>query len=230
MPRKEDKGITEEFSYILPKEGQKLTVYAEFLQSLQQKARHYNRCLGEVSWVTGKVLLLARPLCKKPGDWSQFLNTISVGPGKKLKPGTARLMMKIADVVDEEEAKRWSYSGMLARIYPDTYGKDIKSDLEDADDGQQSTKRVKNRKSRIPNAKTPLTVTAFEKTTSKILLESQRLNTGFADSGKHLDKEVEMLRNARRCVDSALNELGDAKNLVEKRITYLTTETRKEAA
>ena len=98
-----DHGLIIELDVVLPAEGQKLTVYADFLLKLQARQDFFSRNLGYSSWLQGKILNMARKRCKR-GEWGKFLATIEVGPGKTLKPGTARLCRRIADLVVGSQA------------------------------------------------------------------------------------------------------------------------------
>ena len=112
---KTNKGLIMDFDVVLPDEGQKLTVYVDFLSKLQERYSFFGRNLGYTSWLQGKVLNMARKQCKKKGDWGKFLATIQVAPGKTMSPETARHCRRIADLVEESQAKKKSFASSTLR-------------------------------------------------------------------------------------------------------------------
>ena len=221
-----NEGMIIDFDVVLPDEGQKLTVYADFLLKLQARQDFFSRNLGYSSWLQGKVLNMARKKCKH-GKWGKFLATIDVGPGKTLKPGTARLCRRIADLVEENQAKKKTYIEMLAMIYP-SFAKELKNDAED--ETPTLTRKRKGQKRPLGKSKVPLHPDRYQTKLRRILSDSQSLAGGLEEVGMNPTDEIAQCRDCIRLADSAINELHGVKTVCQSAIDKYPTKQRKEAA
>lgn len=224
--KKED-GVIIDFDVVLPKAGQRVTDYADFLLRLQSKSQFFDRNLGYVSWLQGKVLIMAREECKKKGSWSKFLGSIDVAPGKTLSPETAAKLRKIASVVVESQARVKSYSEMLKMAYP-SYAKELKKDAED-DNVALFGRKKKSKGRRDEASKEPFHPEKYQKTLRNILSSSQLLKVGMAEVGMSPTDEIDHCRDCIRLADSAINELQTAKSICQAAIDKYPTQPRKAA-
>lgn len=221
-----DHGLIIDFDVVLPSEGQKLTVYADFLLNLQTRHHFFSRNLGYSSWLQGKVLNMARKQCKH-GEWGKFLATIEVAPGKTLKPGTARLCRRIADLIEESQAKKKTYIEMLAMIYP-SFAKELRDDAES--ETPTLTRKRKGKKRPLGKSRVPLHPDKYQTKLRRILSESQSLAGGLEEVGVNPTDEIAQCRDCIRLADSAINELQEAKTVCQAAIDKYPTETRKKVA
>lgn len=224
---KTENGLIVDFDVVLPAEGQKLPVYADFLLKLQTKQSFFNRNLGFSSWLQGKVLNMARAKCKKKGDWGKFLAKIEVGPEKPMSLETARLCRRIADHVEESQAKKKTYSQMLAMVYP-SFAKQLKADAED--EAPTLTRKGKGKKRRIGESKDPLHPDKYQKRLKVILSNSQSLAVGLAEVGMSPTNEIDHCRDCIRLADSAISELQVAKTICQTAIDKYPAKQQREAA
>ena len=219
-------GLIVDFDVVLPAEGQKLTVYADFLLKLQARQSFFSRNLGYSSWLQGKVLNMARKQCKH-GEWGKCLATIEVAPGKTLKSGTARLCRRIADLVEESQAKKKTYIEMLAMIYP-SFAKELRDDAES--ETPTLTRKRKGKKRPLGKSKVPLHPDKYQAKLRRILSESQSLAGGLEEVGVSPTDEIAQCRDCIRLADSAINELQGVKTVCQTAIDKYPTQERKEAA
>lgn len=223
---KTNEGMIIDFDVVLPSEGQKLTVYADFLLKLQTRQNFFSRNLGYSSWLQGKVLNMARKKCKR-GKWGKFLATIEVAPGKTLKPGTARLCRRIADLVEESQAKKKTFTEMLAMVYP-SFARELKNDAES--ETPTLTRKRKGQKRPLGKSKAPLHPDRYQAKLRRILSESQSLGSGLEEIGAKPTDEIDHCRECIRLADSAINELQGVKTVCQAAIDKYPTHNRKAAA
>lgn len=208
MNLKIDDGMIMDFDVTLPKEGQKLTVYADFLLKLQGKSRFFDRSLGYISWLQGKVLNMARKQCKR-GDWKKFVCAIQVAPGKTMTLETAQKLRKIANHIIESQAIIKSYSDMLEMVYP-SYAKGLKHDVEHDESILLHTRKKRNKGVKTSKSQ-PLHPDKYQKILGGLLRDSQRLASGMSEVGISPTDEVDLCRDCIRLAISAINELESVK-------------------
>ena len=223
---KTNDGIIVELDVVLPAEGQKPVVYADFLLKLQSKTRFFDRNLGYISWLQGKVLNMARKKCKR-GEWGPFVGSIDVG-GRAMTLETAQKLRKIADHVVESQAKIKSYSDMLKMIYP-SYAKELRDDAK-SDEAALPLGRKKRKLGGKRDSKKPLHPEKFQKALGGLLRDSQRLAVGMAEVGLSPTDEVNLCRDCIRMAKSTINELGRVETICKAVIAKYATAPRMEAA
>ena len=223
---KKNEGVIMDLDVVLPAEGQKPTIYADFLLKLQSKTRFFDRNLGYISWLQGKVLNMARNKCKR-GEWGPFVGSIDVGD-RAMTMETAQKLMKIANHIVESQAKIKSYSDMLKMVYP-SYAKELREDAKATESALHLGK--KNRKKGGKGASNkPLHPEKFQKALGGILRDSQRLAVGMSEIGMSPTDEVNLCRDCIRMAKSTINELGRVEAICNSVIAKYPTAPLKEAA
>lgn len=223
---KKNEGVIIDFDVVLPAEGQKPVVYADFLLRLQSKSRFFDRNLGYVSWLQGKVLNMARKKCKR-GEWGPFVGAIDVG-GRAMTLETAQKLMKIANHVVESQAKIKSYSDMLKMVYP-SYAKELREDAKATEAALHPGKKNRKKGGRWASNK-PLHPEKFQKALGGLLRDSQRLAVGMSEVGLSPTDEVNLCRDCIRMVKSTIKELGQVETICKSVIAKYPTAPLKEAA
>jgi len=185
-------------NFPIPDEGQPLEVYADAILNLRPKANFFGRSLGRVSWLQGKVLQRARKACPR-GQWQKFLHLLGDKPnGKKvMTPETARLLMKVAHKVSEENSLKLEYVEMLRMVYPSfkqTMAEDAATDCDQKDDTDNnqgndtasraiSFKQFRNRITKLLRKTQAMTKTGIQLPDDERAVEDLRriVETMFAD-------------------------------------------------
>lgn len=209
---------------LLPKEGKRLDVYADFILKLQTETQFFSRNLGHRSWCQGQVLLMARKQVKKKGDWGRFLSAV------KISPETGRLLRRIAERVTVSQAKTLTYVEMLRIVYPSfkkTLADDANNDFGNATGKGKGKRNNVDHNLRNPQ---PLPILAFEKQLKTVLSTTQRLGLGILDSHMDPSDTVKIIRDCVRMAKSAKKELSNAETRLQEEIANLSTTKKKDAA
>jgi len=221
-------------------EGLPVSVYAAALKGLRNKANGFDRSLGYFSYLQGRILRLARKQCVKPGSWSRFLTLAGQGSVKPIKPGTARLLMKIAEKFTRDAAATRGYTEMLKQIYP-SFKLELQQEAEtDSSDGVSTVTSAMTHPGRSRSAKKqptavdvssvepaatanvaassggkrhPLTVAECKKLLEKLLREAQDIRKSGV---KIADATADEIEDANRLIESIANELSIALDLVNR--------------
>ena len=171
---KKNEGVIMDLDVVLPAEGQKPTIYADFLLKLQSKTRFFDRNLGYISWLQGKVLNMARNKCKR-GEWGPFVGSIDVGD-RAMTMETAQKLMKIANHIVESQAKIKSYSDMLKMVYP-SYAKELREDAKATESALHLGKKNRRKGGKGASNK-PLHPETFQKNLNRLLSSTFALFEG----------------------------------------------------
>ncbi len=198
-------------TYQLPDEGQDPKVYLDALLGLKDRATDFSRSLGRVSWIQGHILLRARKVCKRKGDWGAFL--ASVG----MKKETAYLLRRVAtDIVPEK--KDIEYSEMLAIVFPNSYGKHLRDKAEGETFDDQGMV--------IRKSKTTVTTQTVDKVYARLASVKNSIqqigDRNFVDSKLAPAQAVVKYNQALGVIEVCREELGKVAKTLEDRKQALT--------
>lgn len=200
-------------TYQIPEAGQDIKIYIDALLSLKDRASDFSRSLGRVSWIQGRILLLPREQCKKLGvKWKDFLTSVG------MKKETAYLLRRVAtDIVAEK--KDLEFSDMLAIVFPNSYGKNLRDQADSETFGKQG---MVTRKTTRKTVKTQTVDKVYARLASVKNSIQQVADCTLLDSKLNPAQATVKINQALGVIDLCREELGKIGTTLEDRKRALT--------